>query len=408
MAFLGGLLGGSRPKSFFSMTGIRPEEEEQLRRQMEMQQPQQIAGQQLGKAGPVFAPQDQQPEAQAKGSLGGIMGKARPHDALANAPQIDPALPQGINPRLLEMLGAAPKKNDKWRAPVAMVLAGVGSALSGDDDGLRFVQKQIADSRNAYNKQLQDYQARKQIASLPGMTERELAAYMANPDQWGSQMSNALASHQAAANVGQSETRVYGNPNQGGSTYQPPRLIENGVDTIRYDPQTGQTAPAYQGMTQGEQYARSLGKQPGGPGWTSAVQDQQLGANGPSAMDARQALEGIRQGNRVQLRGMPPARAPSAAPRAPSPSPSRVMGRIMEKIEQGVPLAPGEQSLYDRQYNRGGRGTSGQASGGGGAGRGMSPVTTPPGAGQSREGEIRRNAQGKKIQLRNNQWVPIN
>jgi len=395
MAFLGGLLGGSRPKSFMDMTGIRPEEEEQLRRQMEMQQPQQITGQQLGKAGPVFAPQDQQPEAQAKGSLGGIMGKARPYDALANAPQIDPAQPQGINPRLLEMLGAAPKKNDKWRAPVAMVLAGVGSALSGDDDGLRFVQKQIADSRNAYNKQLQDYQARKQIASLPGMTERELAAYMANPDQWGSQMSNALASHQAAANVGQSETRVYGNPNQGGSTYQPPRLIENGVDTIRYDPRTGSTAPVYQGMTQGEQYARSLGKQPGSKDWTGAVQDQQLGANGPTAMDARQGLEGIRQGNRLQLRNVPQARAPSAPSRTPSPSPSSVIGGVLQKFTQGAPLTAGEQKLLER-YQAGGRG-------GAGGGRGPTATAQP----QYKEGDVVSNAQGQRMMLRNNAWVPV-
>jgi len=409
MGIFGGLLGNARGKSFFDMTGMSPAEEAELRRQMEAQQ---ATSPPSGKAGLGYDQQYQDPFMEAKGSFGGLMGKAGPYNALASAPRMDPSQPQAINPRLLDMIGSAPKKRNNTLPTIAAALGAIASGFQyaeGDERGgdrtMASMSAALNKRRQDYDTKLAEYERRKQIASLPGMNERELAAFMVNPSAWGSNMSDAMSTRQAAANVGQTETRVYGDPNNGGTIYQPPRLIENGVDTIRYDPRTGTTAPVYQGMTQGEQYARSLGKQPGEPAWGAAIQDQQLGANGPTAMEARQALEGIRQGNRVQLRGMPQARLPAPQRADPSPTPSRVMGRIMEKMARGEPLAAGEQKLFDRQGNRGSGVPSGSAPR---SGRGMSPLSAPPGSGSSREGEIRLNPKtGQRIQLRGNQWVPL-
>ncbi len=400
-----GIFGGmrSRPRSFMDLTGISPDDEAELRRQMEM------GGQSPGQT-PPYAPTMADRIANdttGKASAGGIFGKAGRYEGAPRAAGIDPAQPQqpqGMNPRLAEMVGSAPKKRSNTGPIIASVLGAVASGLQyangdsrGGDRTISALSAGLAQRRKDYLTQMADFERRKQIASLPGMNEREMAAYMANPDQWGSQMSNALATHHAAANVGQSETRVFGNPNEGGSTYQPPRLIENGVDTIRYDPQTGQAARAYQGMTQGEQYARSLGKQPGSKDWMGAVQDQQLGTNGPTAMEARQGLEGIRQDNRLQLRNIPQARVPSAPPRPRAPSPSSVIGGVLQKFTQGAPLTDGEQKLLER-YQAGGRG------GAGGGRRGPPAATAQP---QYKEGDVVSNAQGQRMVLRNNAWVPV-
>ncbi|GGC34055.1 hypothetical protein GCM10011371_21790 [Novosphingobium marinum] len=244
-----------------------------------------------------------------------------------------PRQPAQVDPSVLAMVGDKPKKTEDRRRILSGLItaAGVISARTSGNDALgysiaRNYHDQLQSSRDAYNNQMQGYQDRMRVASLPGMTAREMAAYVANPKSWGTNMSDALSSHHAAANVGQTETRVFGNPNAGGSVYQPPRLIENGTDQLRYNPMTGNTSTAVQGMTPGEQYARSLGLQPGTASWFAALKDQMLRGSGPTAFGYDVALddhrtqndrsvEGLRQRNRVELRGVPTYGQTNPAPR---------------------------------------------------------------------------------------------
>lgn len=243
----------------------------------------------------------------------------RDDDGEAKAPLRDaPRLAEGgdtpIDPRVRAILGDAPRLQEKgpksfwagtgkfgWRDAL-MTLGALG-----DSDGSTAAD--LGDMRSkgiaARQKAEAAYQRAQQVASLPGMNAREFAAYMGNPEQWASHMANALSSHQSAVNVGQTETRVFGNPAQGGSVYQPTRLVENGVDQLRYDPQTGSVTPAVQGMTDGEQYARSLGHEPGSKEWISAVRDAELRGDGPTAFGQDRAMEAQRQSNRLGVRKTP-------------------------------------------------------------------------------------------------------
>lgn len=225
---------------------------------------------------------------------------------------------------------------ENFRNDILPRLTAAGAIANGDYGAA--AQIQAAYMRQAQARQESEASAEQfqrlasQVASLPGMNAREFATFLGNPEQWAANMSDALATHHAAANVGQTETRVYGNPNAGGDYYQPPRLIENGADQIRHDPMTGENTIAFSGMTTGEQYARSLRLQPGSPEWNSAVRDAELGANGPTAFGYDQQLEAMRQQGRQTLRGMPTYSQANPRPRASgggsrSNAPARSSGR---------------------------------------------------------------------------------
>lgn len=197
------------------------------------------------------------------------------------------------------LLGSAPERpkgfwqgGDKFRARdgIAGLLAAVGDAFAQQSgykgDAVANLGGMRGKGINAFEEALAAYQRNRQIASLPGMTPREYAAYSLDPKGWGSHMSDALSSHHAAANVSPGEQRVYGNPDMGGSIYQAP--------------------------TSAEQYAGSLGQVPGTPGYNTSLQDYVLRGSGPTAFgfdtqldDHRtqndMGLEGLRQRNRIGL-----------------------------------------------------------------------------------------------------------
>lgn len=265
------------------------------------------------------------------GLFKGLLGHRRKDQPVLPPPVPVDANGNPIDPRLLEIIGQAPQEQREDRSLGAILqragprLAVARAYADGDYRAAAALQESIAERQGrqalAEQQAAARYQQALKVAGLPGMNERELAAYMANPDQWGAQMAEAMSSHHAAVNLGQTETRVFGDPTQGGHTYQPTRLIENGVDQVRYDPQTGQSSIAVQGMTDGEQYARSLGLEPGTAEWASALRDAELKANGPSAYRQRTQLENQRQQGRMQVRQQPTYRdlnPPPARPRNPA------------------------------------------------------------------------------------------
>ncbi len=84
-----------------------------------------------------------------------------------------------------------------------------------------------------------------------------------------------------------------------------PQYFQSGRDRVRYDPVSGDAVTVYDGPEDYENYAASMGYQPGDDGYGDAVQDFTLRGNGPTAQRARQMLEGIRQQQRLILRGTP-------------------------------------------------------------------------------------------------------
>lgn len=300
--------------------------------------------------------------------------------------------------RFQDMVGGtptAPKKDSPWK----YVAMGVAGALSGDPRLGAQWSSNLRDRRDAeqsaYQKAMEQHRNASMIANLPGMTERELATYMSNPEAWA----KANASRFEAATLSEKDTRVFGDPNNGGSAYQAPRFIENGVDTIQVDPMGGfDPRTVYQGMTDGEQYGRALGREPGSPDWNRALEDEQLGGDGPTAFDRDQQLEGLRHSNRVNLRSMPTYA--QANPRPPSSAGGRGGGRptslsgviapLLAKVSQGQPLSAGEQQALDTYYRRNGNRGGGRAAGGArGAAR---PTATGP--------------NGQKVEWNGSAWVP--
>lgn len=111
---------------------------------------------------------------------------------------------------------------------------------------------------------------------------------------------------------------------------------------VRIDPVTGQSQVLYQAPQEFEDYAATLGAEPGTPEYDRLVQDYVLRGSGPTAtdnynlreewrQDNRLELEGERQGNREALLGQRQAgqRALKATPtyRQANPVPPRSGGR---------------------------------------------------------------------------------
>ena len=161
-----------------------------------------------------------------------------------------------------------------------------------------------------------------------------------------------------------------------------PQFFNAGNDRVRYDPTTGQSEVVYDAPEDYQTYASTLGLNPGDAGYDNAVQDYVLRGSGPTAQKAKLGLEGVRQDNRLQLRGTPtylqahpapPRPRASAGPRAPSTM-GGVVAPILAKMAQGQPLSAGEQqALSTYQAGRGGHRGGGGRSGGGS----MPTVRTP-------------------------------
>lgn len=118
---------------------------------------------------------------------------------------------------------------------------------------------------------------------------------------------------------------------------QQPDYATIGNRRFSFNPATGQAQTLYVAPTEAEDYAASLGFEPGTDGFKIAMQDYYLRHSGPTATanamdeeDNRQdnrvaiegvrqnnriGLEGVRQGNRLQLRGTPTYRDNNPRPR---------------------------------------------------------------------------------------------
>lgn len=201
----------------------------------------------------------------------------------ASAPRpANPAQSQqrSVDPEVMKLIGQAPeKKNNTGRDIIAGILAAVGDTFAAQGGRKGTAVDGLVDAwgkrRDTYKTQQQQYDDRMRVAGLPGMGVREMAAYMADPKAWGSNMSRAATSPYDAATLNPGDTRFLGD---GRGSVQAP--------------------------TRGQQYAQSLGLQQGSDPYNTAIRDQELGANGPTAFGNNQSIEALRQQNRVGLEGV--------------------------------------------------------------------------------------------------------
>lgn len=179
-----------------------------------------------------------------------------------------------------------------------------------------------------------------------------------------------------------------------------PQYFMSGRDRVQYNPATGDSSVVYDGLEDYEAYAGSLGLQPGDEGYDAALQDFILRSGGPTAMAGREALEGVRQANRVQMRGVPTYRdlhPRSPASRAGGGAPSRqtmagTMAPILAKVSRGEALTPGEQQAWSMyRPRRGAKGAQAQQ----GSAENPVAVTSRDEAMRLPAGTYFRNPQGK-------------
>ena len=77
-----------------------------------------------------------------------------------------------------------------------------------------------------------------------------------------------------------------------------------GRDRLQFDPSTGETRTLYDGAEDFEEYAGSLGMQPGTPEYFQAVEDYVLRSAGPSAHERDLELDDYRTENDVRMEGV--------------------------------------------------------------------------------------------------------
>jgi hypothetical protein len=185
-----------------------------------------------------------------------------------------------------------------------------------------------------------------------------------------------------------------------------PQYFNSGRDRVQFNPATGESEVVYDGQEDFQQYADSLGLIPGTLEYNNAQQDYVLRANGPTALQGRQTLEGIRQQNRIDLRGVPTYANLHPRPAAgggsggggrggPPRSTGQVYAPIFAKIARGERLTPGEQQIYDLY---GGRGRSGKAA----TGAGAAPIAPTSKGGRP----IAYSANGN-LEWDGKAWIPV-
>ncbi|MFC3429946.1 hypothetical protein [Sphingobium fuliginis] len=233
----------------------------------------------------------------------------------------------------------------------------------------------------------------------PAMERKQQMAYQQRQQQaeWNRQDAQRQQDHQWAV-----EDRDW--------KAKQPRYFASGRDQVEYDPATDVARVIYDGPADFEEYAATLGLEPGTDEYNEAVQDYQLRGNGPTALAGRREMENLRQGNRVSmegirqtnraaLRGMPtysnlhprPAGGSGGGNRGGPPrSTGQVYAPIFAKVARGEPLTAGEQQIFNL-YGRGGRGTGGKSAGS--SSGGGNPVAT--------------DAKGNKVQWDGKAWRPV-
>jgi hypothetical protein len=143
----------------------------------------------------------------------------------------------------------------------------------------------------------------------------------------------------------------------GAATMNPGDVRNYGID-----------AGTYQAPTRAQQYADSLGLEPGSDEYETAIRDQELNANGPTAFKNQQTMQGIRAASSMALQSQRDAQARARAAQAQrgrmeirgapayrdlNPLPPRASGR------SAAPRKSGERTATDANGNtvfyRGGR-----------------------------------------------------
>ncbi|WP_310224581.1 hypothetical protein [Sphingobium xenophagum] len=192
-----------------------------------------------------------------------------------------------------------------------------------------------------------------------------------------------------------------------------PQYFMSGRDRVMFDPVTGSAQTIYDGPADFEEYASLLGLEPGSDEYNEAVQDFVLRSNGPTALEGRQELENLRQGNRVSLEGVrhgnraalrqtptysnlhprPAAGGGGSGNGRPPRTTGNVYAPILSKVAAGKPLTPGEQQVLSL-YGRGAR-AGGAAAGTGGGGGALPTVRTPAEAAKLPKGTRFRTPDGR-------------
>lgn len=194
-----------------------------------------------------------------------------------------------------------------------------------------------------------------------------------------------------------------------------PEYFMSGKDRVAFDPVTGTSKVVYDGPSDAQDYADSMGYQPGTPDYQRALSDFVLRGNGGTALankttlegvklDGRTTLEGVRQHDRLQARGTPTYADLHPRPHVggggssgnmPPKTLAGVVAPILSKVASGKPLTPAESQAYDMY--RAGRG--------GGHGRGGAGGAAPGAGGGIPEGTLIRNAQGHTMKRVGGTWV---
>ncbi|WP_327751683.1 hypothetical protein VVT58_01970 [Sphingobium sp. SJ10-10] len=186
-----------------------------------------------------------------------------------------------------------------------------------------------------------------------------------------------------------------------------PDYFTVGRNRVRFDPTSNQSQTIYEAPADFEEYAGVLGLQPGTDEYNEAVQDYVLRANGPTAQEGREGLEGLRQDNRISLEGVRQdnrttlRQMPTYANLHPRPTSGRSGGNaaprntgsvyapILAKIAAGQQLSAGERQVIG-MYGRGGR-----------AGRGSGAAPSQA------SGPIATDGKGNKVQWNGKAWAPV-
>lgn len=190
-----------------------------------------------------------------------------------------------------------------------------------------------------------------------------------------------------------------------------PQYFMSGRDRVMFDPTTGEAQKVYDGPADFEEYADSLGLEPGSEEYNDAKRDYVLRSNGPTALEGREELENLRQGNRVTLEGVrhgnraalrqtptysnlhprPAAGGGGSGNGRPPRTTGNVYAPILAKVARGEKLTQGEERVIS-MYGRGARSGAGGAGSGGG---GLPTVRTPAEAAKLPKGTRFRTPDGR-------------
>lgn len=93
-----------------------------------------------------------------------------------------------------------------------------------------------------------------------------------------------------------------------------PQYFMSGRDRVMFDPSTGNSETVYDGIDDFDNYAQSLGLEPGTDEYETAVTDYVLRGHGPTALGYDKALDDYKTGNRQRVRGTPTYRDKNPLP----------------------------------------------------------------------------------------------